>query len=661
MRQTNHSETIPGLAYWRGAAALTVGSLRSALTRRVGPNIAAGITVALVALPLNMALAIACGLPASVGLVTGAIAGVLGALFGGAKLQITGPEVALAPITFEILSRHGFSGLMAVTFLAGLMQIAFGVLRVGRLVHAIPVPVIGGFLAAVGIMVFDSQLPVLLGLSGEARLVSEMSFDQLGGLHGTTIVVGLLVVALMLGLPRLHRRVPAPLVALVAAMLLVSLVGLPVATVDHIDGGWPAFALPSFDMSRMGDYLGEAVALALLASIDSLLCLVSIDARTNGPRSRTDQDLVAQGLANLGSACFGGMPVAAAVVRSVAAVEAGATSRLAPLVQSVVLALVVVVFASYVGHVPLVALASILLVVGWRLFDFASLRHMWRTARFEVGIFVGTAAGILLTDFVIGVVIGVLLALVSFAHNQRELVRMRRLHLDSGRHDLPYENLDGVQVIHLEGPLFFASQAKIDALFDDLAADRPVVVDLADVPTLDTSGARALVRSAERLARRGTEVWLNAHTEEARTMLAPIVADAVEGLHVGASLDEALRRIAARDPHDDDREAPPAAPASPLPHASEPIMTMPQIPRPTPRPTDARLDAAVLFLAGGAALKLSVMLDGSYHAHAVGVVCLSASLGMLVYSQISARRAAAAPPSAARGGADVSRSASVPR
>lgn len=543
-RARNQAEALSGVAYWRESAALTAISLRASLTKRAGPNIAAGVTVALVALPLNMALAIACGLPAEVGLVTGAVAGVIGGLLGGSSLQITGPEVALAPITFEIISRHGFDGLLAVTILAGLMQIALGLLRVGRLVHAIPVPVVGGFLAAVGLMVFDSQLPVLFGLSDKARLVSEMSPTQVAGLDVRSLALGALVIALMLGLPRLSRRLPSPLIALAAAMAVATFVMPSVATVDHFDGGWPPFGLPTFDPARFADYLGEAFALALLASIDSLLCMVSIDARMNGPRSRTDQDLVAQGLANIGSACFGGMPVAAAVVRSAAAVEAGATSRLAPLVQSVVLALVVVALARFVGHVPLAALASILLVVGWRLFDWAALRHMWRTARFEAAIFVGTAAGIVLTDFVIGVMIGVLLALVAFAHRQRELVRMRRPH-DHDEHALHYENLGGVRVLHLEGPLFFASQAKIDGLFDELDDDGPLVVDLTDVPTLDISGARALLRAAERFARRGAAVWLSSLSAEARTMLAPLIAASAHPLHVSDTVDEALRQLAA--------------------------------------------------------------------------------------------------------------------
>lgn len=527
---------------------MTTRSLREAATSRVPRNLAAGVTVALVALPLNMALAIACGLPASVGLVTGAIAGAMGALVGGSRLQVTGPEVALAPITFEIVSRHGFEGLLAVTVLAGLFQILLGLLRIGRLVHAIPLPVIGGFLAAVAIMVFDSQLPVFFGISTDARLVTDITPSILGGLSWSTVLVGVVAIALMIVVPRLDRRAPAPLVALVVAMVMVPVLGLPVAMVDAIEGGWPGFAVPTFAGAPLTELAAEAVALALIASIDSLLCAVSIDARTAGPRTRTDQELVAQGLANCTSACFGGMPVAAAIVRSAAAVEAGATTRLAPLVQSLLLGLTVVAFASFVGHIPLVALASILLVVGLRLVDVRQLRHMWRSARFEVAVFAATAAGILLTDFVFGVVVGVLVALADFAHRQRALVKTREIVWRAHEHALPDDRLDGVRVIRLEGPLFFASQAKIDMLLDDLVGDGPVVIDLAAVPTLDSSGAGALGRAVERLVRSGTAVCLSSITPNAKSLLEPALDGAWGRVQMSESLDDALRTVAGRAP-----------------------------------------------------------------------------------------------------------------
>ena len=497
----------------------------------------AGVTVALVALPLNMALAIACGLPASVGLVTGAVAGVLGAVLGGSRLQITGPEVALAPITFELLSRHGLEGLLAVTVMAGLIQIAFGVLRVGRLVHAIPVPVIAGFLAAVAIMVFDSQLPVLLGVSDQARLVTELDASILSGVRWPTVAIGLVTIALLVAVPKLARRIPAPLVGLGAAMALVAVMEPSVAMVDSISAGFPAPALPSLTPVPFDELFAEAFALALIASIDSLLCAVSIDARTGRSGTRTDQELVAQGIANVGSACFGGMPVAAAIVRSAAAVEAGATSRLAPLVQSVVLALVVVAFGTVVGHIPLVALAGILLVVGWRLVDWSLLRQMWTSTRFEVGVVVATAIGILLTDFVIGVLVGVLAALAEFAYRQRTLVRMH------GEHD---HDVDGVRVVRLQGPLFFGSQGEVARIFEAIVEVRVVVVDLGGVPTVDSSGAGALARSVERLRCEGIEVWLTALPREGRALLTSTIGEADPGVRLLSSVEAALGRLAAR-------------------------------------------------------------------------------------------------------------------
>ncbi len=549
-------DTLPALAYWREAASLTARSLHEAFTTRLMPNVASGVTVALVALPLNMALAIACGLPASVGLVTGAIAGLLGALLGGSRLQITGPEVALAPITLEIITRHGLDGLLVVTMMAGLFQIALGSLRIGRLVHAIPVPVIGGFLAAVGIMVFDSQLPVFLGISSEARLVTDLTPSALDGISRSAVLIGAVVIALMVGLPRVDRRAPAPLVALVVAMAMIPVLGMSVPMVAPIESGWPVPALPSLGTLPLAELVPEALALGLIASIDSLLCAVSVDARTAGPRTRTDQELVAQGLANIGSACFGGMPVAAAVVRSAAAVEAGATSRLAPLVQSVILALVVVAFSSFVGHIPLVALASILLVIGWRLIDWTQLRHMWRSARFEVAVFVATSAGILLTDFVLGVVIGVMVALAYFAHRQRELVQTRQLVLSADELAQPLPpSLQGVRVIRLEGPLFFASQIKLDALLERADHPGPVVIDLDAVPTLDCSGAIALARASERLVRAGSDVWLCSLTREATTLLEPALAT-IERLHLSHDLGDALRSIARRSEAQDSSLAP---------------------------------------------------------------------------------------------------------
>ncbi len=514
------------------AAHLTFTSWRESLERRsIGPNISAGITVALVALPLNLALAIACGLPPSLGLVSGAVAGILGALLGGSKLQVTGPEVALAPITLEIVSRHGLEGLLAATFLAGLIQIGFGILRVGHFVHAIPLPVIGGFLAAVGLLVFDSQLPRLMGLPAELTLLSQAGdLGVLGQIDPMVFFLGCLVCAVVIALPRIAPRMPAPLVGLGVAVLAVALLGVSAPTVAAVEVGSlrpriPTILGANLDLAAL---LPEALALAMLASIDSLLCALAVGSRVEGDTLRSNQELIAQGFANIGSACFGGMPVAAAVVRSMAAVEAGATTRLAPIVQSIVLLLILLVLAPFVSFVPLLALAGILTVIGYRLINWRQLAQMWRIAPFEALVFIVTAAGILLTDFVGGVAIGVIASLLHFAHQQRAALLSARNAdtVESNEEPVQYlptggelgivatsEPRGGIQVIKLCGPLFFGSQDRVDVVLQQSIGQGGVLVDMTSVSSVDVSGAMALASKLKRLTDTGTRIWISAATD----------------------------------------------------------------------------------------------------------------------------------------------------
>jgi SulP family sulfate permease len=488
-------ELLAGTAYLQSAVRDTAREWSAMFTRgNIANNLAAGLTVTLVALPLNVALAIAAGLPPAAGLATAAVAGAVGALFGGSRFQITGPEVALAPITVEIAGRHGLSGLAVATFLAGCFQLVFGVLRVGSLVHAMPLPVVGGFLAAVGLLVFDAQLPHLLGLPERVHSLTQLDLDSLARGSLPAFAIGLSVVAIMVGLPRINRRLPAPLIALLFAVASSAALGLGLPTVGPVHASLPTPTLPLFGAVDLFALVPEALALALLASIDSLLCAVSMDALVGGERTRIDQELAAQGVANLASACVGGMPVAAAVVRSVAAHEAGANTRLAALTQALCMTLLVFV-APLLVHVPLVALAAVLLVVGARLVQWRSLRSMWRMARSEALIFVVTALCIIATDFVLGVALGVIAALARFAQQQRSKL------CAGASPDLP-ETDAGMRVLRLEGPLFFGSQRSIEDALSTGDDARLVVIDLSAVSTVDMSGATALGRALDKLAAR---------------------------------------------------------------------------------------------------------------------------------------------------------------
>ena len=538
------TETRAGGDAWSLAIHETRASWREMLDRRAAlPNVMAGVSTALVALPLNVALAIACGLPPSVGLVTGAVAGVVSALFGGSRLQVTGPEVALAPLTFVIVAQHGLAGLLVATFLAGLMQIALGLLRVGRLVYAIPAPVIGGFLAAVGLLVLDTQLPRVLGIEG-VRALSAGGFAAIARAALPTLAIGAAAIAALVILPRIHRRIPAPLVAMGIGVSAVA-AGVPTATLAPVEAAWPQIGLPAFGAVDLAAIAPKAAALAILASLDSLICALAMDARVPGARTRTDQELVAQGLANIASACVGGMPVAAAVVRSVAAHEAGATTRLAALTQSAMLAVILALLAPFTSLVPVAALSGILLVVGYRLVDLRALARTFRASRVEAIIFVATAVTILARDFVTGVSVGVVLAALDFARRNAELT----VSSHAGRAEPAGDRRLGIaraeRVLRVDGPLFFGSHTRVERLLFEAGGAPRLVIDLSGVPDADLTGASSLSRVVASLAAGGVEV----HLRGASARLRPLLAEAhalAEGTRGAAPTPPPTRRLRVR-------------------------------------------------------------------------------------------------------------------
>lgn len=500
---------------WTAAFHATVSSWREMTARpTLLRNVSAGVTVAFVALPLNIALALACGLPPSAGLITGALVGLVGAMLSGARLQITGPEVALAPICLEIVTRHGVEGLLVATVVAGVVQVACGALRVGRLIQLMPVPVIGGFMAAVGLLVIDAQLPRLLGLPVEVTGLHTIRDPSVFAQVGAAPIVGGLVVAILVFGKRFAPTLPGALLGVVAGAVVVAAFDFAVPTVPAFTPHLPTLGLPGTSHVDVIRVLPEAFALAMLASIDSLLCAVGVDTATRAEkRHDSDQELVAQGICNIFAGCIGGMPVAGAIVRSMAAVDAGASTRLAPLVQSVVLLLIFAFAAPLVGLVPIAALAGVLIVVGARLVNLTALARSWRVSRFEGVVFVGTAVGILATDFVAGVGIGVMMALVELARHQRRLA----LTMPEPRQDADTD----VLVVAVDGPISFASHTGLEALARVKAPTR-MVLDLRAVPFMDVTGLETLRNALRQLRDQGVP----AVVAGARTSLQSALRDA---------------------------------------------------------------------------------------------------------------------------------------
>jgi len=520
--------------------------------RSFGTDVAAGVSVACVALPLNLALAIAAGLPPAAGLIAGVVAGIVAGMLGGAKLQISGPEAAIVPIVLLIVDRHGPSGLFVAGFLAGLFQIALGLAKVGRVVRYVPVPVVRGFTAGIGLLIIAGQIPRWLGMPAEVRSVSAIARGEalLGATRSSAALVGLAVMAALLLLPRVDKRIPAALLGLVVVSVAVTWFGLDMALVGAIPSSLPMPALPAFSSVDLSALLPDALSLALLASMGSLLSAAAVDGMVRGEKHNSDQELCAQGIANIAASLVGGMPIMGAVVRSTVAIEMGARTRLASVAHAGLLLAAMSIAAAAVAKVPIAALAGILLVVGVRLVNVPEIIKMWRASRADALLLIATTAAIVLTDFLVGVAIGLALSLAVFVqrHPQAtiEIERVSPSDVPAPLLGVRAESAPDVAVARLEGSMLFASSTSLDELIDRPKQPRYLVLDVAEVPFIDFTGLRHITDAVEMLRRRGCETMLVGANDAVRTF---IERAGVMKLFIGERLfhevDEAIANVAA--------------------------------------------------------------------------------------------------------------------
>ncbi len=471
-------------------------------------DIGASIVVFLVALPLSMGVAIASGVPPVLGLVSAIVGGLLVGLFAGSPLQVSGPAAGLAVLVFELVRTHGLAALGPVVLLAGLLQMLAGALRVGGWFRAASPAVVQGMLAGIGVIIVASQLHIMLDMPSTGHAVGDMAAlpgAVVAAISGGGWVAGLLALGtlgLLLGWERWRperlRAVPGALIAVVGASLAG--LGLDVATValprdilggisvTTLDGFWGVLTTPSL--------LGAAMGLAVVASAEALLSATAVDQLHNGPRTRYDRELVAQGVGNLVSGLLGALPVTGVIVRSSANVSAGARSRASAMFHAVWL-LGLAVFAPFVLElVPTAALAAILVHVGIKLADPRKLIAMWHVGRWEAAIFATTLGAIVATDLLTGVVLGFGLA------TARLVFRLAALHID-----MEHEVSD-VLLVRLSGVATFLNVPRLAAMLDALPHDRPVSFDLARLAYIDHA-ALELIRGWEKQRSSQTD----AHTD----------------------------------------------------------------------------------------------------------------------------------------------------
>ncbi|MGP4050198.1 SulP family inorganic anion transporter [Streptomyces sp. 2A115] len=477
-------------------------------------DLLAGLTVAVVALPLALGFGVSSGLGAEAGLATAVIAGALAAVFGGSNLQVSGPTGAMTVVLVPIVAEYGPSGVLTVGLMAGLMLVALALLRAGKYMQYVPAPVVEGFTLGIACVIGLQQVPNALGVpkpEGDRVLVVTWRALEEFAKHPnwTAVAFALAVAAVMLIGARRRPAIPFSILAVISATLVAQVADLDAAQpIGDLPSGLPAPALSFLDPGALGPLLAPAVAVAALAALESLLSASVADGMTVGQKHDPDRELFGQGLANLAAPLFGGVPATGAIARTAVNVRTGAGSRLASLTHAAVLAVIVFAAAPLVSKIPLAALAGVLLATAIRMVEVGSLRAMAKATRSDALILLLTAVATLALDLVYAVIIGLAVAGALALRAVAKQARLEEVPLDRGDHSAEEHALLAEHIVayRIDGPLFFAAAHRFLLELAEVADVRVVILRMSRVSTIDATGALVLKDAVEKLKRRGIVV-----------------------------------------------------------------------------------------------------------------------------------------------------------
>ncbi len=502
---------------------------------RLKADALAGLTVAIVALPLSMAIAIASGVTPDRGLYTAIVGGFLVSLLGGSRVQIGGPAGAFIVLVAATGARHGIDGLLLATAMAGVMLVAAGYLRLGQYIKFIPYPVTVGFTAGIAVIIFASQLRDLFGLtlpgSEPGPIVEKIM--ALGRSADTAnwaaVLTAALTIGIILALRRLRPHWPGMLIAVAAASIAVAVLHLPTETIGTrfggIPRGLPLPTLPPFSFGKAVAVFPDAVSFALLGAIESLLSAVVADGMT-GRRHRSSMELIAQGIANLCSALFGGICVTGTIARTATNVRAGGTSPISGMLHSAFLLLFMLLAAPLASYIPLASLAGVLAVVAWNMIEKPAFMALLRSSYGDAVVLLATFLIVVFRELTEGIVIGVALGAVLFINRMAKSISvgetkpLEMLQSANGEEERPVIADDPDTVIYrISGIFFFGSAATVASVLDRIADQRRnFILDCSEVPFMDSTAANVIegtLRKAERIGVRFIIVGANTQVRRA--------------------------------------------------------------------------------------------------------------------------------------------------
>ncbi len=548
-------------------------SLRNYNSHQFSADLLAGITVGLVALPLAMAFGIASGVTPQSGIYTAVVAGAIISALGGSRTQIGGPTGAFVVIVAGIVTKFGVPGLALVTIMAGLMLLLMGITGLGAAVKFIPRPVTVGFTNGIALLIASTQIKDFLGLSVAnvpSAFIPRISVlaSNLSTIHWSAVAVSASTLLLILLWPRVSRRVPGSIVAMFLATILVALFKLPIETIGTRFGGlptgFPKFAIPAFQASHIVPLIPSAITVALLGAVESLLSAVVADSMT-GLKHNSNVELVAQGLANIASPLFGGIPATGAIARTATNIRSGARTPVSGMIHALTLLLVLLVAAPLAKFVPLATLAAVLFIVAYNMGEWREIGNIIRLSKADIAVWAVTFLLTVLADLTVAVEVGIVLAALLYIYRiaqtttvelvTQDYIKLGQPHILQDKDVPPY-----VGILRIHGPFLFGTTDKLDEATRDISELPPVVIlRLRNMTALDATGIHALEDFSKRLRSSGRTLLIcGARNQPAHLISKTHFADHVGRKNICLHVEAALARARELAPADYVEESKPA-------------------------------------------------------------------------------------------------------
>ena len=523
------------------------------LRKQIPKDIVSGIVVAVVALPLSIALAIASGVAPEQGLYTAIVAGFIIALFGGSRVQISGPTAAFATIVAGIVATDGLDGLIAATIIAGVILMLMGLLKLGTLIRFVPFTITTGFTAGIAVTIVIGQIKDLLGLTYPAGTITIDTIDKMtavaqniGTFNAQALIVGVVSLAILIAWPKVSKRIPGSLVAVIVSAAMIPLLGLDVNTIGNlytINAGLPTLHVPHISLDLLRDELANGFTIALLAAIESLLSCVVADSMISS-HHRCNMELVAQGMGNIGSALFGGIPATGAIARTAANVRSGGRTPVAGMVHAVVLLAVLVFLMPYAALIPMPTIAAILLQVAYNMSGWRSVAHLCATAsRGAIATLLLTFTLTIVFDLVTAIGVGMVITVVLFMKMVSEETEVKgwKYYCDDDSQVTNLRELPkSVRVYEINGPMFFGMADRIS----DISVKeftKYLIIRMRGVPSLDATGMNALENLYKYCSENGVRlIFSHANEQPMKTMEHAGFVDLVGKENFRANIDDAI-------------------------------------------------------------------------------------------------------------------------